>query len=171
VGRSEFERASRLACTRCGEELAVAFSCKARVFCPSCVARRMSDAAAHLVDEVLPEAPVRQWVCTLPWAVRKAAGYKRAFCTELIEAFTGVLLAELRRRAKGVFGLRRAGDAHPGLVVFVQRSDGALRLNVHVLALDGAYVRGTGGTLAFHALLPTVVVPPPFRLPGTPYAG
>jgi len=44
----------------------------------------------------------------------------------------------VRRRAKGAFGLRRAGDAHPGLVVFVQRSDGALRLNVHVLALDGA---------------------------------
>ncbi|MFM9014726.1 MAG: transposase, partial [Gemmatimonadota bacterium] len=37
---------------------------------------------------------------------------------------------------------------------FVQRSDGALRLNVHlhVLALDGVYVRGPGGALAFHAL-------------------
>ena len=78
------------------------------------------------------------------------------FCTALIEAFTGVLFAELRRRAKGAFGLRRAGDAHPGLVVFVQRSDGALRLNVHlhVLALDGVYVRESGGTLPFHALPP-----------------
>ena len=28
----------------------------------------MSDAAAHLVDDVFPEVPTRQWVCSLPWA-------------------------------------------------------------------------------------------------------
>ena len=55
----------RLRCDGCGEEIVVAFSCKARGFCPSCVARRMADVATHLVDEVLPEVPVRQWVCTL----------------------------------------------------------------------------------------------------------
>ena len=32
-------------CGVCGEDLAVAFSCKRRGFCPSCVARRMSDAS------------------------------------------------------------------------------------------------------------------------------
>jgi hypothetical protein len=57
------------------------------------------------------------------------------------------------------FGLRSAGEAHTGLVVFVQRSDGALRLNVHlhVLALDGAYVRNArnaDGPLEFRALPP-----------------
>ena len=51
-----------LRCCDCGQELVVAFSCKRRGFCPSCVARRMSDAAAHLVDDVLPEVPTRQWV-------------------------------------------------------------------------------------------------------------
>ena len=56
----------RLRCEGCDEEIVVAFSCKARGFCPSCVARRMADVATHLVDEVLPEVPVRQWVCTLP---------------------------------------------------------------------------------------------------------
>ncbi len=41
-------------------------------------------------------------------------------------------------------------------MVFVQRSDGALRLNVHlhVLALDGVYVRESGGALAFHGFPP-----------------
>ena len=43
-------------------EMVVAFSCKKRGFCPSCVARRTSDAAAHLVDDVLPEVPTRQRV-------------------------------------------------------------------------------------------------------------
>ncbi len=41
-------------------------------------------------------------------------------------------------------------------MTFVQRSDGALRLNVHLhtLALDGVYVRNADKTLEFHALAP-----------------
>ena len=41
-----------------------------------------------------------------------------------------------------------------GAVMFVQRSDSALRLNVHfhTLALDGVYVREPSGALAFRAL-------------------
>ena len=71
----------RLACAGCGEELVAAFSCKSRGFCPSYVARRMADAAAQRVDEVLPAVPIREWVSMLPWALRKDAGHKRAFCT------------------------------------------------------------------------------------------
>ena len=56
---------AHFACRQCGESLAVAFSCKKRGFCPSCMGRRMADVAAHLVDEVFPEVPVRQWVCSL----------------------------------------------------------------------------------------------------------
>jgi hypothetical protein len=37
----------------------------------------MSDIAAHLVDEILPEVPVRQWVCSLPWRLRHAMGCDR----------------------------------------------------------------------------------------------
>lgn len=44
----------------------VAFSCKRRGICPSCTARRMADTAAYLVDRVLPSAPYRQWVLSLP---------------------------------------------------------------------------------------------------------
>jgi hypothetical protein len=68
---------AHFACRRCGESLAVAYSCKKRGFCPSCTGRRMADVAAHLVDEVLPEVPVRQWVCSLPWRLRYAMGYDR----------------------------------------------------------------------------------------------
>ena len=32
----------------------------------------MFDIAAHLVDEVLPKVPIRQWVCSLPWRLRYA---------------------------------------------------------------------------------------------------
>ncbi len=30
----------------------------------------MADTAAHLVDRVLPEVPVRQWVLSLPFSLR-----------------------------------------------------------------------------------------------------
>ena len=44
----------RVRCTTCHAERLVAFSCKRRGFCPSCGARRMTESAALLVDEVLP---------------------------------------------------------------------------------------------------------------------
>ncbi|EFG9844256.1 IS91 family transposase, partial [Shigella boydii] len=51
----------------CHAEHLVAFSCKRRGFCPSCGARRMAESAALLVDEVLPEQPMRQWVLSFPF--------------------------------------------------------------------------------------------------------
>ncbi|MFX0677454.1 hypothetical protein ABEL36_23130, partial [Escherichia coli] len=39
-------------------------------FCPSCGARRMAESAALLVDEVLPEQPMRQWVLSFPFQLR-----------------------------------------------------------------------------------------------------
>ena len=50
----------RVRCTQCHAERLVAFSCKRRGFCPSCGARRMTESAALLVDEVLPREPLRQ---------------------------------------------------------------------------------------------------------------
>ena len=60
----------RVHCDACGYDRLVAFSCKGRGFCPSCGGRRMADTAAHLVEHVLPEVPVRQWVLTLPYPLR-----------------------------------------------------------------------------------------------------
>ena len=50
----------RVKCDACRNETLVAFSCKRRGFCPSCGARRMAETAAHLVEHVLPEQPIRQ---------------------------------------------------------------------------------------------------------------
>ena len=46
----------------CGQDERVAFNCKRRGFRPSCGARCMAQTAAHLVDQVIPHMPVRQWV-------------------------------------------------------------------------------------------------------------
>ena len=147
----------RVACEQCGFEHLVAFSCKRRGFCPSCMGRRMSDTAVHLTEHVLPQVPIRQWVCSLPWSLRVLLGYDRELCAEVAGAFVQELLRSLRFRAKRLFGLESVEDAHPGAVTFLQRFDSALRLNVHfhTLALDGVYVRGddaAAGVLAFRAL-------------------
>ena len=60
----------RLRCADCGYDKLVAFICKRRGFCPSCGARRMSQTAAHLVDNVIARVPVRQWVLSLPIPLR-----------------------------------------------------------------------------------------------------
>jgi len=44
--------------------------CKRRGFCPNCGARRMAERAALLIDDVLPHAPMRQWVFTVPFPLR-----------------------------------------------------------------------------------------------------
>ena len=142
-------------CTVCGGQYVVGFSCKRRGVCPSCQGRRMADTAAHLVDRVLPEVPLRQWVLSPPWRLHYRLGYDRQLCTEVLTSFASALSTCLRRRAKTLLGLRSVDDAHTGAVTFVQRYDSALRLNVHAhtLALDGVYVRdGPGCSLRFHPL-------------------
>lgn len=63
----------RVYCDTCRDSMLAAFSCKARAVCPSCTGRRMAETAAHLVDHVLPEVPVRQWVLSLPvWSENSA---------------------------------------------------------------------------------------------------
>jgi hypothetical protein len=61
---------ARVHCDACKQHCVVAFSCKGRGFCPSCGTRRMVDTAACLVDRVIAEVPVRQWVLSLPYRVR-----------------------------------------------------------------------------------------------------
>ena len=45
---------ARLKCGSCEETRLVPFSCKGRGFCPSCLGRKMSATAAHLIEDVLP---------------------------------------------------------------------------------------------------------------------
>jgi Putative transposase/Transposase zinc-binding domain len=143
-----------LECRQCGHTELVALSCKRRGFCPSCLARRMSDSAAHLERSVLPEVPIRHWICSFPWGVRAVLGYDAELCARAASAFASELMRSLRRRAKKLLGLGSVREAFSGAVVAIQRTDSALRLNVHlhVLALDGAYVREPEGALVFHAL-------------------
>ncbi len=50
---------ARFRCEGCALERFLPFSCKGRGFCPSCGGRRMTERAAHLIDEILPWVPER----------------------------------------------------------------------------------------------------------------
>src|SRR5262245_12681466 len=60
----------RLGCDTCHKELPLPFSCKRRGFCPSCADRRMAQTAVHLVEQVIPWVPIRQWVVSVPAPLR-----------------------------------------------------------------------------------------------------
>lgn len=143
----------RLHCDACGCDRLVPFSCKGRGFCPSCGGRRMADTAAHLVDRVLPEVPVRQWVLSLPFALRYRLAYDAPLTSEVLGLFIRALFASLRRRTRAQWGVSRG---FCGAVTFVQRFGSALNLNLHfhTLALDGVYEIRDGGAARFHPLPP-----------------
>jgi hypothetical protein len=139
---------ARFHCGACRLDRLVPFSCKGRAVCSSCAGRRMAERAAHLVDHVFPEVPVRQWVLSLPYRLRYVLAWDHALCRAVAGVFVRAVLGALRRRARqnGVSGGRS------GAVAIIQRFGAALNLNVHVhaLVLDGVYVHNGESGLCFH---------------------
>ena len=101
------------------------FSCKGRGFCPSCGTRRMVDTAAWLVDRVLPEVPVRQWVLALPHRIRFLCAYDPETCAGVRRIFVRAVASFYKRIARD----QGIDDPRVGCVAFTQRFDSALRLN------------------------------------------
>ena len=108
----------------------------------------MADTAAHLVDCVLPEAPIRQWVLTLPYPLRYRCAYDAALTSDILRAFLRALFSALRRRAKSQWDTPRG---QCGSVTFIQRFGSALNLNLHfhTLALDRVYSCDKGNATRF----------------------
>jgi len=134
----------------CGLDRLVAFSCKGRGFCPSCGGRPMAERAAHLVDHVFPDVPVRQWVLSLPYRLRYRLAWDHDLCRAIVAVFMRAVLGWLRRRAYGMGVV----DGRGGAVVVIQRCGGSANLNVHLhaLVLDGVFARDGDGGLSFHSV-------------------
>jgi len=123
-------------CTKCHHEHLVAFSCKRRGFCPSCGGRRMAESAMHLIEEVLPQRPVRQWVLSFPIQIRLLLAVKPKLMGELLRISTSVISQHLKAKVNV-----KAQQGKTGVVSLIQRFGGSINLNVHFhqLFLDGAY--------------------------------
>ena len=113
----------RVRCDSCHAEHPVAFSCKRRGICPSCGARRMAETAALLVDEVLPEQPLRQWVLSVPYALRFLFATRPAIMGRVLAIVYRTIAAHLINKA----GVSR-NTARPGAVTLIQRFGSALNL-------------------------------------------
>ncbi len=140
----------RAYCSGCGHDFLIAFSCKGRDICPSCATRRMVETAAHLVDEVLPRVPMRQWVLSVPKRVRWHLRHKPEVVSGLLGVFLRALETTLRQNSP---------DAPPGArfgaVAFIHRFGSYLNSHVHfhVLATDGVFAAGDDGEAVFHPAL------------------
>jgi Putative transposase len=98
----------------------------------------MAERSAHLVDHVLPDVPIRQWVLSLPYRLRYLLAWDHDLCRAVVGVYVRAVLGFLRARARH----NGVADGRSGAVVIIQRFGGALNLNVHVHALvvDGVFV-------------------------------
>ncbi|WP_437579604.1 transposase zinc-binding domain-containing protein [Sorangium sp. So ce887] len=140
----------RFHCDERGQDLLVAFSCKGRGLCPSCGARQMCNTAAHLVDRVLPAVPVRQWVISLPFEIRRLAAFRAEVATAMGRIFIEEI-ARIEEQAAATSG------AQHGAVNFLQRFGGSLNLNLHYHAIisDGVFLKSKVGQIPAGATLRT----------------
>ena len=126
---------ARARCASCGLDFMVAFSCRGRGLCPACSARYMVETAAHLVDDVLPRVPYRQWVVTFPKRVRYFLHEPR-HASAALRLVHRAMEATIRRASPGA-----PRDARVGVVSFIQRFGSSLNphLHLHDVATDGVF--------------------------------
>ncbi len=92
----------RVRCAACGYEKLVTLSCKLRGICPSCGERRMAEAAAWLVDHVIPKVPVRQWVLSYPIPLRSVFAVHPELLAPVLQIIYRVIATHLIKQA-GVY--------------------------------------------------------------------
>jgi hypothetical protein len=128
----------RLQCNGCHEEKIVAFSCKKRGLCPSCCGKRMAESAAHLVDNVLPMVPFRQFVLSFPIPLRFWLHANEKLYAKIHQLVMQEIHHYYRRKATAL-GLK---DPKTGAIAFTQRWGSALNLNIHlhIICADGVWI-------------------------------
>jgi hypothetical protein len=139
----------RALCTGCGQGFVIAFSCKGRGVCLSCNGRHMAQTAAHLVDHVIPPAPVRQWVISVPKRLRGFLADRPA----AVAALTRIFIEEIERLLGAAAGVTSDASgpaaARPrlGAVSFLHRFGSALNhhMHLHVCATEGVFVPAADG--------------------------
>jgi len=99
----------------------------------------MSGTAAHLVDHVVPDVPLRQWVLSVPFELRLTLARHASALTAVGRIFVEEVFRWQRERAREL----ATSEVRSGAVQFPQRFGGSLNLNVHyhVAIPDGVFMR------------------------------
>src|SRR5690606_12784525 len=111
-------------CGSCHGEHIVGLSCKGRGFCPSCTGRRMAETAAHLSDHVFPNVSLRQWVISVPQALRYWLNRNPA----LLTAVHRIIIRTIAQYYQA--GVAAKAFPQHGAVTSIQRFGGHLNLNL-----------------------------------------
>ena len=87
----------------------------------------MAETTAHLIDNVLPQVPFRQWVATVPHSLRFWMATSRTLTNLVHSIVAGKIMAfyETKSKARGI------AEAMPGGVTFIQRFGSALNSHLH----------------------------------------
>ena len=90
-----------------------------------------------VLDHVLPQQPIRQWVLTFPYPLR----FLFAARPQVLSQVLGVVYRAISTYLIKKTGFTVASGARTGAVTLIQRFGSALNLNIHfhMLFLDGAY--------------------------------
>ena len=114
----------------------------------------MAEGAALLVDEVLPREPLRQWLLSVPFALRYLFATAPAVRGQVLGIVYLAIANHLIKSAD-----MTCATAQTGAVTLIQRFASALDLNIHfpMLFPDGVYVT-TGERLTFRRVPPPTVV-------------
>ena len=147
----------RLQCSLCQKDKFVAYSCKGRTICPRCNGRSMADTAKHLVENVIPNNPVRQWVLSMPYDYRFILSSDSKLLSSILKLYHRVISRHYLQKAKQ----KNLTDPKVGAVTVIQRFGGALNLNIHfhTLYIDGVFsnYKNSDGDIEqrFTELIPT----------------
>jgi len=123
----------------------------------------MSETAAHLVDEVLPAKPIRQWVLSFPFQIRLCLAVRPKIMARALK-ITHLSVAKYYRKKSKL----SKSNSKTGAVTLIQRFGGSLNaatcetvqfhmpwpLNVHFhqLFIDGSYeLSDDGAPISFWA--------------------
>jgi hypothetical protein len=109
----------------------------------------MNEGALNLVDHVLPDVPLRQFVLTMPFPLRFPLAFDGKLLGQVVRIFTDTVATWYRRRHVD----RGLPPGESGAVTIIQRANSDLRLNphLHTVFLDGIYgPDGDGKGRMFH---------------------
>ena len=130
---------ARIACGGCRYQTILAYSCKCRLFCPSCQQKRVLLFAEWLDTHILETVSHTQFVFTIPKLLRPIFKYHPRDLGLLCKSAWQALREMLQEVASDPSAL-------PGVVISVQSYGDRLNLHPHVHALAGRGVWSADGT-------------------------
>lgn len=140
-GDSRFGHAT-LACTRCGFEHDIAFSCKRRGFCTYCLHLRMLEQSSFIQAHVIGDTPVRHWVLSLPPPLRNLLGFDSPLTSKVLATWTASISRHYLVQARKVTNPQEVIILGVGIVTAIHRASSLLfpSLHFHSVVTNGVFV-------------------------------